>query len=74
LFQRNVENILFAYSRATHYDPGWYKAWHTWALTNFDVIAYMESQTEGKANDAAGERMAIHVVQAVEGVFQYLLR
>ncbi|KAF9482580.1 atypical/PIKK/FRAP protein kinase [Pholiota conissans] len=67
---RDVQGILYAYSRATFHDPSWYKAWHTWALTNFDVIAYMESQTEGKVNDVAGERMAIHVVQAVEGFFR----
>ncbi|KAF8966334.1 atypical/PIKK/FRAP protein kinase [Flammula alnicola] len=67
---RNVEAILFAYSTATRYDPGWYKAWHTWALANFDVIAYMENQSDGKTSDVAGERLAMHVVQAVEGFFR----
>ena len=65
--QRNIEDILHAYYLATHYDPGWYKAWHTWALSNFDVIAYMESLADSKPNDVAGERLAAHVVQAVKG-------
>ena len=66
-FQRNIEDILHAYYLATHYDPGWYKAWHTWALANFEVIAFMESLADGKPNDVAGERLAAHVVQAVKG-------
>ena len=67
LAQRNVEDILHAYLLATHYDPGWYKAWHTWALANFDVISYMESQSDGRTSDIEGARLVVHVVQAVEG-------
>ena len=60
---------MHAYFLATHYDPGWYKAWHTWALANFSVIAYMESSTDSKLNDVAGDHLAVHVVQAVNGWF-----
>lgn len=66
--KRNINDILQAYLLATHYDPLWYKAWHTWALAHFDVIAYMESQAEAKVNDVAGNELALHVVQAVEGM------
>ncbi|KAF9525319.1 phosphatidylinositol 3-kinase [Crepidotus variabilis] len=67
---RDIQDILQAYYLATHYDPSWYKAWHTWALANFDVIAYMEGQNEGRTNDVAGDKLALHVVQAVEGFFR----
>ncbi|KIK08874.1 hypothetical protein K443DRAFT_655406 [Laccaria amethystina LaAM-08-1] len=67
---RNVEDILHSYFLATHYDPLWYKAWHTWALENFEVIGHMESQSENRPNDLPGERLAAHVVQAVEGFFR----
>ncbi|KIM49486.1 hypothetical protein M413DRAFT_21701 [Hebeloma cylindrosporum] len=67
---RNIEDILHAYLLATHYDPAWYKAWHTWALANFDVIGYMEGQSDGKTSDVAGARLAVHVVQAVQGFFR----
>jgi len=67
--QRNVPDILRAYLLATHYDPTWYKAWHTWALANFDVIAHMEGQSDGKISDVAGDQLAVHVVQAVEGMY-----
>jgi FKBP12-rapamycin complex-associated protein len=50
---------------ATRYDPSWYKAWHTWALANFDVIGYAESNS--KTAGIGGERLAQHVVQSVEG-------
>ena len=73
---------MHAYYLATHYDPGWYKAWHTWALANFGVIGHMESLADGKPIDVAGERLAAHVVQAVKGwlapicaffIYQYYL-
>ncbi|KXN92422.1 Phosphatidylinositol 3-kinase tor2 [Leucoagaricus sp. SymC.cos] len=67
---RNTEDILHSYFLATHYDPTWYKAWHTWALANFEVISEMESQAEGRMVDIPGEGIAAHVVQAVEGFFR----
>ncbi|KAF9054520.1 atypical PIKK FRAP protein kinase [Panaeolus papilionaceus] len=62
------QDTLHAYYLATFYDPGWYKAWHTWALANFDVVADMEVQTEGK--DGRQDGLAVHVIQAVEGFFR----
>ncbi|KAK2463572.1 hypothetical protein APHAL10511_004323 [Amanita phalloides] len=65
---RNVEDILHCYFLATHYDSTWYKAWHTWALANFEVIGHLESQAELKSVNKGG--LAAHVVQAVEGFFR----
>lgn len=31
--------ILGSYLLATHFDKTWYKAWHNWALANFEVIS-----------------------------------
>ncbi|TFK75010.1 phosphatidylinositol 3-kinase [Pluteus cervinus] len=67
---RNVEEILHSYLLATHYDPTWYKAWHTWALANFDVISHLEAQGENRMVDIPGRGLAAHVVQAVEGFFR----
>lgn len=63
-----MENILHSYLLATHYDPTWYKAWHTWALANFEVIGHMENQMENRITDIPGNALAAHVVQAVEGL------
>ncbi|CAI5758005.1 unnamed protein product [Candida verbasci] len=38
------EIILGAYLLATHFDNKWYKAWHNWALANFEVISLYTSQ------------------------------
>jgi FKBP12-rapamycin complex-associated protein len=65
--QRNVKDILHAYFLATHYDPTWYKAWHTWALANFEVIGHLDNQTENKTVDIPGNGLAAHIVQAVQG-------
>lgn len=59
---------MHAYYLATHYDATWYKAWHTWALTNFEVVSELEAQAEGRTVDIPGEGIAAHVVQAVEGM------
>ncbi|CAK9439599.1 uncharacterized protein LODBEIA_P36990 [Lodderomyces beijingensis] len=40
------EIILGAYLLATHFDNKWYKAWHNWALANFEVISLYTSQPQ----------------------------
>ncbi|KAF8448980.1 phosphatidylinositol 3-kinase [Boletus edulis BED1] len=67
---RNVKDILHSYLLATHYDPNWYKAWHTWALANFEVIGHLESQKESTVTDVPGSGLAAHIVQAVQGFFR----
>lgn len=73
LAQRNVKDILRSYLLATHYDPTWYKAWHTWALANFEVVSYTESQNDNRTLDIAGSDLVVHIVQAVEGGFEVLV-
>ncbi|KAL4065913.1 phosphatidylinositol 3-kinase [Scleroderma citrinum] len=70
-WQRNVNDILYSYRLATHYDPNWYKAWHTWALANFEFVSHLESQKESTIVDIPGSGLAAHIVQAVQGKHQY---
>ena len=53
------EIILGAYLLATHFDDKWYKAWHNWALANFEVISLFTSQNNngnnGTINVSQGE-------------------
>ncbi|KAI0718027.1 atypical/PIKK/FRAP protein kinase [Cerioporus squamosus] len=67
---RNIKDILQSYYLATHYDPAWYKAWHTWALANFEVVGFLESQRFNKINDVPGNELAAHIVSAVTGFFR----
>ncbi|CAH2355370.1 serine/threonine-protein kinase Tor2p [[Candida] railenensis] len=52
------EIILGAYLLATHFDDKWYKAWHNWALANFEVISlFTSSSNTNSAADTGGEIM-----------------
>lgn len=48
-------DVIQSYRRATELDREWYKAWHAWALANFDVITHHERR---------GEPIPIHEVAA----------
>lgn len=67
MVKRNVKDILHSYFLATHYDSTWYKAWHTWALANFEVVGYLETQVENKMTGVPPDDLAVHIVQAVDG-------
>ncbi|CCD24461.1 phosphatidylinositol kinase family protein NDAI_0D01470 [Naumovozyma dairenensis CBS 421] len=40
---KNPDEVLGSYLLATHFDNSWYKAWHNWALANFEVISVITS-------------------------------
>ncbi|KAH9990569.1 FAT-domain-containing protein [Russula vinacea] len=67
---RNVKDILHSYLLATHFDPNWYKAWHTWALANFEVVNHLLNQAEAKAADVMGTTLVPHIIPAVQGFFR----
>ena len=66
-----MNEILQAYYLASHYDNTWYKAWHAWALTNFEVVSHLESQTN-RPNDTMGSNLMRYVVQAMQGQFLFV--
>lgn len=47
------EIILGAYLLATHFDTKWYKAWHNWALANFEVISLYTTQRTNSTKDTS---------------------
>lgn len=69
------DTILGSYLLATHFDKTWYKAWHKWALANFEVISLYGPD---KHNESASEVTEIspgrlvqhHVVPAIQGFFR----
>ncbi|OWB72318.1 hypothetical protein B5S31_g2025 [[Candida] boidinii] len=42
--------ILGSFLLATHFDKSWYKAWHNWALANFDVISPQSKKLSNDSN------------------------
>ncbi|KAM7186650.1 phosphatidylinositol 3-kinase tor2 [Rhypophila sp. PSN 637] len=60
------QDVLNCYLKATQYYPKWYKAWHAWALANFEVVQALNSP-----DSRAEHGMVIqHVVPAVRGFFE----
>jgi FKBP12-rapamycin complex-associated protein len=69
-----VNEILSCYASATQHNPKWYKAWHAWALANFDVVQATISRSENDGRDGRGgashDTIVSHVVPAVRGFFE----
>ncbi|KAJ7779782.1 phosphatidylinositol 3-kinase [Mycena metata] len=65
-----LTDVLASYAYATSFDVGWYKAWHTWAMANLNVINQIDTTAETRIRDVSGERLAAHVVQSIEGFFR----
>ncbi|KAI1775912.1 FAT-domain-containing protein [Hypoxylon cercidicola] len=66
----NVQDILASYSKATQYNPKWYKAWHAWALANFEIVQALTSPGDRTAMRADASIIINHVVPAVQGFFK----
>ncbi|KAF5006676.1 hypothetical protein FDECE_6968 [Fusarium decemcellulare] len=65
-----VQDILASYSQATKYNPRWYKAWHAWALANFEIVQTLAARNEGHLSRADQSTVIEHVVPAVKGFFK----
>ncbi|KAI5778883.1 armadillo-type protein [Geopyxis carbonaria] len=60
--------ILDSYQRATQYHNDWYKAWHAWALANFEVVSAAAAMNESEQLSPLVLRD--HVIPAVQGFFR----
>lgn len=65
-FINDADDILGAFYQATQFDPNWYKAWHTFALANFEVIAHLENLD----NEVSADMLVTHIVPAVQAFFR----
>ncbi|CAO1620752.1 unnamed protein product [Jaminaea pallidilutea] len=59
-------DVIDSHRRATELDRGWYKAWHAWALANFDVISHHERL----GNPITPQMIAASIVPSVNGFFR----
>lgn len=67
----HVDDVLASYRAATHFHSSSYKAWHAWALANFEIVQSITQ--EQPSRDAVVVPTAIlidHVVPAVRGFFK----
>lgn len=63
------QDILQCYLKATQYNTKWYKAWHAWALANFEVVQALASKA-GSDDRLEQGIITQHVVPAVRGFFE----
>ena len=66
----HVHEIIASYAHATSYNRGWYKAWHAWALANFEVVTAITSQANRETANLSQQVIIDHVVPAVRGFFK----
>ena len=51
------------------FSPRSYRAWHTWAMCNLDIINYLEREEEIHNDEPQQARVLIdHIVAAIEGL------
>ncbi len=65
-----VGEILNAYSAATQFNPNWYKAWHAWALANFEIVQSVNQHSQPNPNSIPPRVLLEHVVPAIRGFFK----
>lgn len=66
----HVHDVIDAYERATTYHQDWYKAWHSWALANFEVVTAATTQAKRQNASLPPSLVTDHVVPAVQGFFK----
>ena len=66
----HVEEILECYRHATQNNSEWYKAWHAWALANFEVATSINAGTERETSNMTPQTIDSHIVPAVQGFFK----
>ncbi|KAL4860725.1 hypothetical protein BDV12DRAFT_90500 [Aspergillus spectabilis] len=64
-----VREVLSAYSAATQYNRDSYKAWHSWALANFEVVTTFSNQAsrDSKPVSVPAHIVTEHVIPAIRG-------
>lgn len=67
----HVDEILHCYAKATQYNPKWYKAWHSWALANFQVVQILCPKDPNSHVARANQPVILeHIVPAIRGFFE----
>jgi len=76
LEDENLASVIKAFREATKKDPTWYKAWHSWAIINYEIVS--RHANKGKQSGSSyshsvklsPEVISNHLVPAVKGFFR----
>ncbi|KAM4652055.1 serine/threonine-protein kinase mTOR [Discoglossus pictus] len=56
-----IPNVLEYYNAATEHDVNWYKAWHAWAVMNFEsVLHFKQKNQQNQQNQPRDEKKVRH--------------
>ena len=47
LQEASIPTVLQYYAAATEHDSSWYKAWHSWAVMNFETVLFYKLSSSG---------------------------
>ena len=62
-----TREILLAYNSAAEYNPMGYKAWHAWALANFEIVNAQTSRAQHQMSIFPQATIVDHVIPAIRG-------
>ncbi|KAK3104575.1 hypothetical protein FSP39_005244 [Pinctada imbricata] len=65
--EKSISEVLEYYTRSTEYDKNWYKAWHAWALMNYEAVLFYKQTTDqstGSGSQIAGSGSQVMGSQA----------
>lgn len=62
-----IEEIVNCYQMATEFDPTWSKAWHSWALCNFEAINHLEA-LDGDSVNQHEDLLVQYTLAAIKGM------
>ena len=69
--QEQISDVLKSYHLATQYNQTWYKAWHAFALANFEVVTSLASHADqDKVLSLPEPIIQKHVVPAIQSFFK----
>jgi FKBP12-rapamycin complex-associated protein len=60
----SIPQICASFKAATECDTNWYKAWHAWALINFEVVSHYSKK------NASQDTILQHLVTSIQGFFR----
>ena len=65
--ESNIPQILDYYSLATEHDKAWYKAWHKWALMNYEAVLFYK-QKDAASGSSQNQEVNLPITPRADSV------
>lgn len=70
--EHNIPQILEYFNLATEHDQHWYKAWHMWALMNYEAVLFYK-QKDHAAGSSQNQEVNLPITPRPDTVRFYVL-